>query len=109
MQLQQNFSPVSRVEISARAEIRHVIRPLERNLGKTLNYKPVVDNITNYGTTSSPVVPASFNVTSPVKLVGRTRLGRLAINGKSKMAEPGEESNFSRKNTAITFRFYHLQ
>ena len=58
---------------------------------------------------SSPVVPASFNVTSPVKLVGRTRLGRLAINGKSKMAEPGEESNFSRKNMAVTFRFYHLQ
>ena len=28
MQSQQNFSPVSRVEISARAEIRHVIRPL---------------------------------------------------------------------------------
>ena len=27
-QLQQNFSPVSRVKISARAEIRHVIRPL---------------------------------------------------------------------------------
>ena len=48
-------------------------------------------------------------MTSPVKLVGRTRLGRLAINGKSKMAEPGEESNFSRKNTAVTFRFYHLQ
>ena len=44
---------------------------------------------------SSPVVPASFNVTSPVKLAGRTRLGRLAINGKSKMAEPSEESNFS--------------
>ena len=36
---------------------------------------------------SSPVVPASFIVTSPVKLVGRQ--GRLAINGKSKMAEPG--------------------
>ena len=35
----------------------------------------------------SPVVPASFNVTSPVKLVGRTRLELLAINGKSKMAE----------------------
>ena len=58
---------------------------------------------------SSPVVPARFNVTSPVKLVGRTRLGRQAINDKSKMAEPGEESNFSRKNTAVTFRFYHLQ
>ena len=28
--------------------------------------------------TSSPVVPASFNVTSPVKLVGRTRLGYRA-------------------------------
>ena len=51
-----------------------------------------------YDTASSPVVPVSFNMTSPVKLVGRTRLGRQAINGKSKMAEPGEESNFSRKN-----------
>ena len=26
-------------------------------------------------------------MTSPVKLFGRTRLGRLAINGKSKMAQ----------------------
>ena len=69
-----------------------------------------VDKFTNTSLpASSPVVPASFNVTSPIKLVGRTRLGRLAINGKSKMAEPGEESNFSRKNTAVTFRFYHLQ
>ena len=35
--------------------------------------------------------PASFDVTSPTKLVGRTRLGRLAINGKFKMAEPGPD------------------
>ena len=54
-------------------------------------------NETSISTASSPVVPASFNVTSPVKLVGRTRLGRLAINGKSKMAEPGEESNVQPK------------
>ena len=45
----------------------------------------------------SPVVPVSFDVTSPVKLVGRTRRGRLAINGKSKMAERGQVSNFSQK------------
>ena len=71
--------------------------------------KPMKRHFLQTSPASSPVVPASFNVTSPVKLVGRTRLGRLAINGKSKMAEPGEESNFSRKNTAVTFRFYHLQ
>ena len=82
-------------------------------LGITRDYKGLM--VFNYWGShrglpaSSPVVPASFNVTSPVKLVGRTRLERLAINGKSKMAEPGEESNFSPKNTAVTFRFYYLQ
>ena len=45
---------------------------------------------------SSPVVLASFDVTSAIKLVGRTRPGPLAINGKSKMAEWGQVSNFSQ-------------
>ena len=35
--------------------------------------------------------PASFDVTSPTNLVGRTRLGRMAINGKFKMAELGSD------------------
>ena len=42
--------------------------------------------------------PVSFDVKSAVKLVGRTRLGRLAINSKSKMAERGHLSNFSQEN-----------
>ena len=35
--------------------------------------------------------PASFDMTSPAKLVRRTRLGRLAINGKFKKAELGSD------------------
>jgi len=35
-------------------------------------------------------------VTSPAKLVGEVRLGRLAINGKSNMAEPVQRLNFSQ-------------
>ena len=58
---------------------------------------------------SSPVVPANFDVTSPVKLVGGIRLRRLAKNGKSKMAEQGQVSNFSQKKKTTTFRFCHLQ
>ena len=46
---------------------------------------------------------ASFDVTSALKLVGRTRLGRLAINGKSKMAERGQVSNFSQRKRQPRF------
>ena len=67
-----------------------------RTIQKFIFLSRTIRFITKKKSTSSPVVPASFNVTSPVMLVGRTRLGRLAINGKSKMAEPGEESNFSQ-------------
>ena len=55
---------------------------------------------------------ASFDVTSPVQLVERTRLGRLAINGKSKMAERGQvgaKCPTLAQKKATTFRFYHLQ
>ncbi|KAL9979554.1 hypothetical protein ACROYT_G017232 [Oculina patagonica] len=40
--------------------------------------------------------PANLDVTSPAKLVGKVRLGRLAINGKSNMAEPVQRLNFSQ-------------
>ncbi|KAL9960080.1 hypothetical protein ACROYT_G033485 [Oculina patagonica] len=40
--------------------------------------------------------PANLDVTSPAKLVGEVRLGRLAINGKSNMAEPVQRLNFSQ-------------
>ena len=40
----------------------------------------------------------SFDVTSPIKLVGKTRLGNLPLNGKSKTDEQGQVPNFSRKN-----------
>ncbi|KAL9981093.1 hypothetical protein ACROYT_G009752 [Oculina patagonica] len=39
---------------------------------------------------------ANLDVTSPAKLVGEVRLGRLAINGKSNMAEPVQRLNFSQ-------------
>ena len=37
---------------------------------------------------------AISDVTSPVKLVAKIRLGRLANNGKSKMAAPSQECDF---------------
>ena len=37
--------------------------------------------------------PVSFVMMSTVKLVGKTHLGCLVINGKSKMAERGQMSN----------------
>ena len=40
---------------------------------------------------------ASFDVTSAVKLVRRTHPERLAINGKFKMAQQGQVSNFSQR------------
>ena len=39
---------------------------------------------------------AISDVTSPVKLVGKIRLGRLANNGKSKMAASSQECDFSQ-------------
>ena len=39
----------------------------------------------------------SFDMTSAVKLVGRTHPGRLAIKGKFKMAEQGQVSNLSQR------------
>ena len=39
--------------------------------------------------------PVSY-VTSPVKLVGKIRLERLANNGKSKMAAPSQGCDFSK-------------
>ena len=39
---------------------------------------------------------AISDVTSPVKLVGKVRRGRLANNGKSKMAAPSQECDFSQ-------------
>ena len=41
---------------------------------------------------------AISDVTSPVKLVGKVRLGRLANNGKSKMAAPSQECDFSQNS-----------
>ena len=41
---------------------------------------------------------AISDVTSPVKLVGKIRLGRLANNGKSKMAAPSQECDFSQNS-----------
>ena len=38
---------------------------------------------------------AISDVTSPVKLVGKIRLGRLANNGKSKMAASRQECDYS--------------
>ena len=49
---------------------------------------------------------AISDVTSPVKLVGKIRLGRLANNGKSKMAYlPG----FMGRKTPTTLRCYPLK
>ena len=48
-----------------------------------------------YAPASSPVVPASFNVTSAVKLVGRTRLGARFQASSSHMDSgnwPGDEA-----------------
>ena len=39
---------------------------------------------------------AISDVTSPVKLVGKIRLGRLANNGKSKMAASSQECDYSQ-------------
>ena len=39
---------------------------------------------------------AISDVTSPIKLVGKIRLGRLANNGKSKMAASSQECDFSQ-------------
>jgi len=39
---------------------------------------------------------AISDVTSPVKLVGKVRRRRLANNGKSKMAAPSQECDFSQ-------------
>ena len=49
-----------------------------------------------YGQPRSQSSSAISDVTSPVKLVGKIRLGRLANNGKSKMAASSQECDFSQ-------------
>ena len=41
---------------------------------------------------------AILDVTSPIKLVGKVRRGPLANNGKSKMAAPNQECDFSQNS-----------